>query len=161
MNMIHRHGVWIATLMAACFCVPACDTVQGTGKVDGGWPWRPTAVSVHELTRISRPDEDGRRSVEVRVEFLDRDLHPTKAYGRLIVSINRPGEEEPPWTIEVDLECPDESRERYESVTGTYLLRVQPKLPGLVPGRRIQVRVRYEGVDGARFSDVRELSWPE
>ncbi|MCH2160607.1 MAG: hypothetical protein MK085_01905 [Phycisphaerales bacterium] len=156
-----KRCLWLLALFVAALVVPACETVQGSGKVDGGWPWRPTSLSVHELTRISRPDAEGRRFVEVRVEFLDRDLDPTKAYGRLSVAIKRLGEEEPPWTIEVDLERPDVSRERYESVTATYLLRLQPDLPGLVPGRRIQVKVRYEGVDGARFSDSRELAWPE
>ena len=147
-------GMWLSVSAG-------CDSVQGSGKVDGGWPWRPTDMQVHELTRITRADEDGQRSVEVRVECIDRDRDPTKAHGTLAIEITRVGEGDEPMRVELDLADPEIASEHFESVTGTYVVRVRPDLPGLVPGRRIRVEAIYNGTDGARFKSSRDLTWPE
>ena len=155
---------WHALLMVgvcAMTVVTGCDSVQGTGKVEGGWPWRPSDMQVHELTRITRADAQGKRMVEVRVEFVDRDRDPTKAHGSLIIEISRVNEVDEPTVVELDLVDPDVSSSHYEDVTGTYLLRIHPELPGLVPGRHLWVEASYVGLDGARFKSSRELVWPE
>ena len=141
--------------------IAACSSVQGTGEVEGGWPWRPSDMQVHELTRITRADEDGDRFVEVRVEFVDRDRDPTKAHGVLTVEITRVNERDEPSVTQLNLVDAEVSRIYYEGVTGTYRLRIKPELPGLVPGRHIHVEAIYEGIDGARFKSSRELTWPE
>jgi len=158
-----RLGVLLATLLAAAWlCVaPGCDTVQGTGKVDGGWPWRPMDMQVHELTRITRPDAEGNRFVEVRVAFIDRDRDSTKAHDTLAIEITRIGEGDEPVGVELDLIDPDVASQQYESVTGAYVVRLRPDLPGLVAGRRLRVEAIYNGADGARFRSSRDLTWPE
>ena len=161
MNSNFNFRLLLLFMTALISGLPGCDSIQGTGYIDGSWPWYPTDVSVHELTRISRADDEGRRFVEVRVEFRDRDGDPTKACGMLDISISRPGEQEEPWMIQEDLRDPQVSRSHWEGVTGTYLFSLEPTLSGLVPGRRIRVKVEYYGEDGAQFSDTHELTWPE
>lgn len=147
--------------MCVLLLAAGCDSVQGTGKVEGGWPWRPSDMRVHELTRITRANDSGKRMVEVRVEFLDRDRDPTKAHGTLIVELTRVKEGDKPERVVLDLADPEVSKKYYEKVTGTYVVRINANLPGLVPGRHIKVVAIYQGLDGALFKSSRELTWPK
>lgn len=151
---------WPIALSMALGCLAGCAPNPGMGVVDGGWPWRPVAIRVHELTRITRPDEAGVREVNVRIEFLDVAGDPAKASGTLQARVTRVNEHDDPPYVEVDLGDVRMASAHFERVTATYLLRVRPDLPGLVAGRRVRIEAIYTTADGGRLVDVRTLTWP-
>ena len=151
------HKAIAAAFLLGIWMLAGCAPDLGTGLVDGGWPWRPHAISVHELSHVTRPNELGIRSVAVRIEFLDVAGDPTKAHGVLEVRVVRVNEGDDPTPTTIDL---TQSSKAYERVTQTYLLLIEPDLPGLVEGRRIRIEASYTMPSGARLSDARTLSWP-
>jgi hypothetical protein len=151
------HKAIAAALLFGIWMLAGCAPDLGTGLVDGGWPWRPHVISVHELSHVTRPNELGIRSVAVRIEFLDVAGDPTKAHGVLEVRVVRVNEDDDPTPTTIDL---TQSSKAYERVTQTYLLLIEPDLPGLVEGRRIRIEASYTMPSGAQLSDARTLSWP-
>lgn len=159
LNSMTRGGrkVLFAAVLLCASTVGGCAPNLGTGLVDGGWPWRPHSLNVHELSHVTRPNDEGDRAVAVRMEFLDVAGHPTKAYGMLEVRVVRVNEGDNPSAVRVDLTT---SSATYERVTQTYLLVIEPALPGLVEGRRIQIQAAYTTLGGAKLTATRTLTWP-
>jgi hypothetical protein len=151
------HKALFIALLVYASNVGGCAPNVGTGLVDGGWPWRPHALNVHELSHVTRPNDRGDRSVAVRIEFLDVAGDATKAHGILDVRVVRVNEGDDPSPVRVDLTT---SSATYERVTQTYLLVIEPALPGLVEGRRLRIEASYSTPDGAMLTATRTLTWP-
>jgi hypothetical protein len=90
------------------------------------WPFWPTSLRVHPLTRLTRDAKTGDRVLEVRFEFVDRYGHTTKALGKMRVDLY---DADAPSSVEilqwnVDLQNLHDNLTYYDEVTRTYLLRI-------------------------------------
>jgi hypothetical protein len=98
------------------------------GASEFGWPYWPTELRVHPLTRLVQ-EANGATVLEARVELLDAEGHTTKGIGLLILEVrtDEEGTVEERW--ERDLSDPTLNRLHYDEVTRTYLLRlaIDPK----------------------------------
>lgn len=91
------------------------------------WPYWPTTMEVHALSRLVMDSESGFVIVEARVEFRDRDGLPTRAVGTAwcrLHDINgqRSIGDKPGWEIRLD--DFNENVARYDPVVETYLFRL-------------------------------------
>ncbi len=89
------------------------------------WPFWPTHLRIHPLTRLATDTETGRPMIEARIELFDHDDQTTRGFGLLRLDLhdlagNAAPDTLPVWHIELrDLEV---NRMRYDPVTRTYLL---------------------------------------
>lgn len=114
-------------------------------------------MEISTLTRVGRVGENGLRPVEVRIIFADPEGDPCKASGELLLTITRAGEPDDPVERSIDLTNPKSQVRYYESVTGCYVIPVYLDLPGMIPGRLLQIGASFDSVDGARFTARRDL----
>lgn len=96
------------------------------------WPFWPTRMRFHPLTRLATDAETGTTIIEARLELFDRDDFTTRGYGEVRIDLHdrwgRTGHD-PIQMWEMDLKDLEANRERYDPVTRTYLLRLEPE-PG-------------------------------
>ncbi len=107
----------------------AADPIRAVDRsARGGWPYWPTSMRIHPLTRIVTDPAAGSTLIEVRVEMRDRDGDTTKATGLLRLDLYDDADESPAgsraeWNV--DLRDADVNRERFDDVTLTYLFRLE------------------------------------
>ena len=154
---IVRDGVCVliasALLLGLAGGVPGCDSVPKGPRKDLEWPWWPETMRIVDLTRVGRPNAEGRRPIEVRILFEDAGGLPVRACGDLKVAIRRANEPDDPVVVELDLQDPAVSLEMFEEITGCYLIPVFVDFPGLIEGRRMEVIADYVGRDGIVLAD--------
>lgn len=107
----------------------------------GAWPWVPTSMEVHGLSRFMV--QDGEEILSLRVEFLDQDGDPSKYPGLLRIEIdpagpNKSAESE----ASFDLSDPEVNQRYWDHVSSTYRFQLSPDWdePPL-PSTAIRVRV--------------------
>ena len=92
----------------------------------GAWPWVPTTMELHGLSRFMI--QDGEEILSLRVEFLDQDGDPTKYPGLLRIEIDpagpNKGEES---DFEFDLSDPEVNQQHWDHVSSTYRFRLTPE----------------------------------
>ncbi len=119
----------------------------------GQWPFWPTSLRIHPLTRLVVDTQTRQPIIEVRLEFLDPDQHTTKGFGQVRIDLATSGttaESSPPLaTWSWDLRDSSVNRTLYDDVTRTYLLRL--KVQSLVPGSKLQLRAYYLCATGQRL----------
>jgi hypothetical protein len=93
------------------------------------WPYWPTAIRVHPLTRLAPRDEDPEQLlIEARIELTDVDGHSSRGCGQLQIRMfnldaANPEEDVAHWKL--DLRDRAFNSERFDPVTETYLFRLQ------------------------------------
>lgn len=142
-----------ALLLGLAGGVPGCDSVHKGPRKDLEWPWWPETMRIVDLTRVGRPNADGRRPIEVRILFEDAGGLPVRACGDLQVAVRRANEPDDPVVVELDLQDPAVSLEMFEEITGCYMIPVFVDFPGLIEGRRMEVVADYVGRDGIVLAD--------
>ncbi len=119
------------------------------------WPYWPTAMRIHPLTRFVRSADDQLPAIEARIEFTDRDDDITKALGVLTIRLyDLPPDGGFERVIEqwvVDLGELGENRIRFEDITRTYLALLkfdrEPRL-----GTRLELRASFVSINGLSFN---------
>lgn len=122
--------------------VPIGCSSPRQGLVGDDWPWGPTEVEIHALSRfIQRDDEE---ILSVRAEFRDRDGDPTKFPGSVMIEVDPeglPDEEEREFTF--DLTDVKTNAEYWDHVTMMYRFTLKPDWdePPL-PSTPIRIRIK-------------------
>jgi hypothetical protein len=122
---------WVPAL---CGCAPRSATpAQGIHAV---WPFWPTQMRIHPLTRIIRDEERGALVLEARIEFTDREGSTSKAAGQLTLTLHESARDrrvsEPVQVWNQNLSDLNVNRRQYDEVTRKYLFRLEldeSKLP--------------------------------
>ena len=114
----------------------------------GAWPWVPTSMEVHGLSRFMVQDDE--EILSLRVEFLDQDGDPAKYPGLLRIEIdpagpNKSAESE----VNFDLSDPEVNQMYWDHVSSTYRFKLTPDWdePPL-PSTAIRIRV-FATLEGA------------
>jgi hypothetical protein len=93
------------------------------------WPYWPTSIRVHPLTRLAPRDEDPEKLlIEARIELTDADGHSSRGCGQLQIrmfNLDAPDTEEPVPHWKLDLRDRAFNSERFDPVTQTYLFRLE------------------------------------
>ena len=152
-----RRRAWLlATLMAELW-LTGCASPDATGDPSGRsasqetvrWPYWPTSMRIHPLTRLVTDADSGRTFIEARIEFFDRDTHTTKGCGQLridLYDLSGVTPRGPLATWEMDLSDPATNLERYDDVTRTYLFTLDTELEELPAGP--ELRAYFLSADG-------------
>jgi hypothetical protein len=94
------------------------------------WPFWPTSMRIHPLTRVTTEAHSDKLVIETRIEFSDADGQTTKAVGQvrfeLYADASAAGGPIRAWP-EQDLRDLDINRLRYDDVTRTYLFPIDIK----------------------------------
>jgi hypothetical protein len=95
---------------------------------DAPWPFWPSHMRVHPLTRIIEDAEAGERILEARIEFTDRDGYSSRAYGFLRIELfdGDPAIGRADLTgWNVDLRDLDRNENHFDDVSRMYLMRLE------------------------------------
>jgi hypothetical protein len=108
--------------------------------VEGVWPWVPTEVEFHRLSRFV--NRDGVELLSLRVEFRDVDGDPVKFAGTVLFKIEPESTLKQDWRFSFDLSNLKINAEHWDHVTSTYRFELKvgwddPPLPDT--GIRVQV----------------------
>lgn len=128
----------------------------GAGSI--AWPFRPTSVSIHPLTRA---DSDGAdRSVLAMVEFLDQDGDPVKAIGRLVIEVRCTAADPTEASFDFDLFDQTTNRRLFDPVTQTYRLRLErPWTTPPSPGSTVVIAAMLEVSPDERIAGEVRVPW--
>ena len=114
--------MWSLLLLAT---LQVCCGPREVKIATGAWPWVPTSVELHGLSRFMVQNEE--EILSLRVEFLDQDGDPAKYPGLVRIEIDPDGSNE---NVEIDFEFdlgdPDVNREHWDHVSSTYRFRLTP-----------------------------------
>ncbi len=110
-------AIFIAACVAGCGPMAPISSGQLGDRPDIAWPFQPTSMRIHPLTRLVRSDE-GKLQIEIRVEFRDSDDHPTRGVGLIDLFLVLDGRPAQRWSY--DLDDLKENRRRYDDITRTY-----------------------------------------
>lgn len=86
--------------------------------IEGVWPWVPTEIEIHRLTRFI--DRDGVELLSLRVEFLDADGDPVKFAGTVLFKIEPESTLRQDWRFSYDLSNLKVNAVHWDHVTSTY-----------------------------------------
>ncbi|MHC5001758.1 MAG: hypothetical protein ACYTJ0_01405 [Planctomycetota bacterium] len=142
-------------VIALLIGTPGCRTASSPAPsptTGSEWPFWPTAMRIHPLTRLVTAGEAGGPLVEVRVEFVDRDGITTRAFGEvqieLLPSARRPSE---PLAWRVHLDDLATNAMHFDDITRTYLFKLGLEEQDLTGPR--ELRVTLFGSDAREFVD--------
>ena len=140
-----KFAVTLTLLLTALFQV-SCGPRE-VSIATGAWPWVPTRMELHGLSRFMM--QDGEEILSLRVEFIDQDGDPTKYPGRLEIQIDPAGPNKDAETdFDFDLSDPEVNREHWDHVASTYRFRLTPEWdepPLASTAIRIRVTATLEG----------------
>lgn len=120
---------------------------QRNAVEDARWPFWPTAMRFHPLTRVMlEPDRD-ELIIEARVEFSDDNGSTTKAFGELLLQLIEAGTVLEEWTVNL-ADLPTNAL-RYDDITRTYLFRLEIDQARYSP--TAELFAGYLGVDGTEL----------
>lgn len=163
---MHSTGGGTARVLAAAMLVMSpvllgCPakrdaTPLGAGSID--WPFRPSSVSIHPLTRA---DSDGAdRSLLAMVEFRDQDGDPVKAIGRLLIAVRCSAADPTDASFEFDLFDQATNRRLFDPVTQTYRLRLErPWNTPPSPGSTVSIAATLEVTADERIAGEVRVPW--
>ena len=111
------------------------------------WPFWPTSMSIHPLTRLTTEAQTGRTILEARVEFLDSQGNRSKAVGQMTLALYNLNDRAMPIHVwSQDLLDPGRNQQHFDIVTRTYLMRLELD-PDKFPDQP-ELRVSFNSVDG-------------
>ena len=164
MKLVGRHIVGAVSALGLMGCEagpspvarpPDGQTLGSTRPLVGEvqtsqWPFWPTSLRIHPLTRLAVDPQTRKSIIEVRLEFLDPQQHTTKGVGQVRIDLVTSGiaaDSAPPLaTWSWDLRDPSVNTTLYDDVTRTYLLRL--KVDSLELGPQLQLRAYYLSAAG-------------
>lgn len=152
----------MATFVSGCqngrggLPMPPKPTDTPPDAVEARWPFWPTVMNIHPLTRIAIDRATGARVLEARIEFLDQFQTTTRGYGQIRLELTDLASVTPEsltdvWSI--DLRDINRNVTHFDDVTRTYLFRLQ--LDDANVAARPELRVYFYGSDGAALKDRR------
>jgi len=123
------------------------------------WPFWPTSMSIHPLTRLTTEDQTGRTILEARIEFLDSQGNRSKAVGQMTLALyNANDRSQPVHVWAQDLLEPARNQQHFDVVTRTYLLRLELD-PGKFP-EQAELRASFNSVDGQSMDAAYRIKRP-
>ena len=163
----------VAFAMALPGCQPATPEAPGSIAADPGnaapgdrpgpltsaagasaarWPFWPTSMRIHPLTRALSDPETNQLIIEARIEFFDADEETAKAAGMLTLQVHAGGgggaiagaQALKTWNL--DLANLTFNREHYDDVTRTYLFKLEVGQADL--SDRPELRAYFLSIDG-------------
>jgi hypothetical protein len=158
-----RYFLWLAAVQFLAACLTGC-TPSGSGRAVGDpsvagdgagpmrWPYWPTGMRLHPLTRLATDATTGRLVIEARIEFLDREDDTTKGCGQLRIDLHDASDAagaEPVASWNRDLRDPALNRQYFDDVTRTYLLRLAVESENLP--EEPELRAFFLSADGQRL----------
>lgn len=122
---------------------------------DVRWPYWPTAMRIHPLSRLLARADDAGPLIETRVEFTDRDGVTCRAIGEMQIELlpSRSGGEPLAWTV--DLTVPATNAMHFDVITRTYLFKLGLEPQDMTGTRTLQVS--FFGSEGREFGDRMSL----
>ena len=126
----------IVLLLLTAGCAPSINR----RVPDGPWPWVPTEVSFHKLSRFI--ERDGVEQLSLRIEFHDAEGDPVKFPGQILIRVTPENTLDQSWTYTYDLSDLQTNAEYWDHVTSTYRFELEigwddPPLPS----NDIQIRI--------------------
>jgi hypothetical protein len=118
------------------------------------WPYWPTGMRIHPLSRLVTNTDSGRTVIEVRIEFVDRDGHTSRACGQLRIDLHDASTTfptQPVATWEMDLRDLGINRRRYDDVTRTYLFPLDTEVDSLP--EQPELRAYFLSADGRPLTE--------
>ncbi len=161
-----RYLASIASALVSLASVVGCGSLDKTAASPGAemimgddairWPYWPTRVRIHPLTRVVRDEKTARKLIEARIEFFDRDGSPTRGFGELRIDLHdRPTSSllgaQAKW--EMDLRVLEFNNERYDDVTRTYLFPLEVD-PDQLLGQPV-LKVYFLSAEGVALPEAR------
>ena len=166
-----RRFVWCCScglLLCVAGCTPRDNRqtpVSPRGSAANGvavtaiWPFWPTSMSIHPLTRLTTEEQTGRAILEARVEFLDSQGNRSKAVGQMSLALyNADNRAQPVHVWSQDLLQPARNQQHFDVVTRTYLLRLELD-PKTFP-ETAELRASFNSVDGQSMDAVYRIKRP-
>jgi len=165
-------GVFIAIIALVMGCQAPQPTHAGTGassadsagrdNAQAAWPYRPTAMRIHPLTRFAHDEQADEPIIEARIEFTDRDGVTTRAVGQLnltLLDLEAEGDRSPirQWQA-IDLSNMEMNANRFDTVMRTYLLKLQVD-PSRLP-KQCVLKSEFTSRDGRVFTATHTLHTP-
>lgn len=117
------------------------------------WPFWPTGMRFHPLSRLVMNASTGEAIIEARLEFVDPEGATSKAWGQLTVEMYDASPAGDPTTQgvwSIDLTQPRINVDRFDDVTRTYLIRLQVEAGQVLP---IEPRLEatFDSADGRQL----------
>ncbi|MHC5114329.1 MAG: hypothetical protein ACYTGP_07865 [Planctomycetota bacterium] len=145
-------------LVLSVLACGGCETTKGgvrgasSTHADGSprWPFWPTDMRIHPLTRIAADADGAETVIEARLELVDEDGHTTKGVGVVTCELISRGDDTVVAFWELDLNDRAVNRERYDEVTRTYLIPLELNDATVLP-ERPELRARFASTDGQVF----------
>ena len=109
-RLIVLAALWMLVLQAGCLNTPP--------RIQGAWPWVPTDVEFHKLSRFV--DRDGIELLSLRVEFRDVDGDPVKFSGTVLFKVEPESTLKDDWRFSFDLSDLKTNAVHWDHVTSTY-----------------------------------------
>lgn len=151
----------VVAMLAMCLSGVGCQSkVSGTrtGRVEGEtWPFWPSAMRVHPSTRVMRDEATSRFVIETRIELFDPEGVTTKGIGQLTLELHEASSrsDEPVQLWNQDLRDLELNRRQYETVTRTYLFRLE--IDASVFPKDPELRAYFLSADGQELSERMRL----
>lgn len=131
---------------------------MGSPANAGGWLFWPTSLRVYPLSRAN-PTADP-PSLDVRLEFLDKDGGSTRAVGTVVIVLRCASAEPQEVRSVYPLVDRRENAAHHDPVTDTYRFTVVPRWTKVPPsGSAINVDAYLYGLDGARPAAQGRIVW--
>ena len=127
MRLIRDITCLTLALLALAGCANQDKTAPGGGE-GAGWPYWPTEIRIHPLSRLVIDQEAAATVIEARIELRDRDGYTCRGCGQLRLDLAPYSLDEsaqPVATWNLSLDDAEFNRERYDKVTRTYLFRLE------------------------------------
>ena len=122
------------------------------------WPYWPSQMRVHPLSRLVLEPAAERVVIETRLEFLDREGHTTKGSGELRLDLHDASNQTWAGTLadwKLDLTDPATNLKHFDDVTQTYLFRLETDRRHLPP--QPVIRASFLSANGAQLYSSLEI----
>lgn len=162
-----RAGASGLAIVLAGLALVGCDGIKLKGGHDPverfeqatTWPFIPVQIRIHPFTAIEVDREDGTVTLEARVEMLDRLGDVSKGVGDFRFELYRmdrdvyesPAEGRLLYQWSAEMTTIDQNRQHWDSITRTYLFRLQLERLPRVEGRLLLV-VHFTDPGGRRLN---------
>ena len=131
------------------------EAIEATTPSNEPWPFRPTQLRVHPLTRAVMDAETNEPIIEVRIEFIDPNGHTTKGVGQIRIDLLSNTADNPIAIWSRDLRDLEVNFEHYDEITQTYLFRL--RINGKELPANSSINAYFLAVDGLRLEAKYQL----
>lgn len=125
------------------------EAIEATNPSNDPWPFRPSELRIHPLTRVVMDEKTNDPIIEVRIEFIDPNGHTTKGVGQIRIDLLSKSADDPIAIWSRDLRDLEVNFEHYDEITQTYLFRLR------INGKELpinpSINAYFLAVDGLRL----------